>query len=219
MFKETEIGFKFESETHLCFFGNKNASIDLFKNKYPHYIFKEVKQTHSDILVHTTKDSPLCEGDAQWTNQENIALYIKTADCIPALIINIDTGDILAVHAGWRGVQNKILQKSLNILGWKNIDIFWGPHILQDSFKVQEDVNTLLQQSCLSNNVDIFKKLNNAYYIDLLKIAQSQVSSTQINNQLFATEDTVKNFKFNSYRRDKENSGRNISFIVKKNLI
>lgn len=217
MFKETEIGFKFESETHLCFFGNQKASLDILKNNYPQYTFKEIKQTHSDILIHTTNKSILCEGDAHWTEQENTALYIKTADCIPILIVNIETNDILAVHAGWRGVQNKILQKSLNSLGWKNINVLWGPHILQDSFEVQEDVKLLLEQSCFDTDNQIFKKVGGSYYIHLLKIAQSQISSVDIKKQFFATEDTLKNPKFHSYRRDKEKSGRNISFIVKKN--
>ena len=216
MIKETELGFEIESESHLCFFGKKTAHIEILKKAYPLFVFKEVKQTHSDILTYSTDKSLLENADAHWTDQKSIALYIKTADCIPLLVIDKQSKNILAVHAGWKGVENKIIEKSLLFLEWQNIFAFWGPHILQDSFEVQEDVYHQLMKSSYSKRIDLFKKNNNRYHINLLEIAKSQVSHICESSEVEILFDTKTDLRFHSHRRDKEIAGRNISFIVKK---
>lgn len=214
-FKETEIGFEYQSNQHLVFFGKKTADISLLKKNYPYFDFRFLHQTHSDSLIKSCVNSSEIAADAHWTEEKNKALVIRTADCIPCMIINNNTQDILALHAGWKGVENKILQKSLKMLNWKNLSVFWGPHILQSSFEVDEPVKNLLLQSGFNLSSEVCRASHNKFFIDLLQIAQSQIRQCSEAQEYFCLYNTQTNLDFHSYRRDKFNAGRNLSFIVK----
>ncbi len=208
MFNETEFGFEHKSSDHIIFFGNKNCTIETLQHIYPHFEFRMLKQTHSDILIQSTTGSDLIEADAHWTTDKNIALVIKTADCIPALIYDPEKQIALAIHAGWRGVANQITKKSvLKLQTSDHLKIYLGPHIQQQSFACDFDVKNQLDGS---GKYTIQK--NNKFYVDIKSILLSQINSpAYIDLNL----DTVNNLNFNSYRRDKENCGRNLSFIAK----
>lgn len=67
-------------------------------------------QVHSKKVIKIDSvDDPLQEGDALITNQTNIPLMVKTADCQPVIIYSPDVNALGVVHSGWRGsVQNII---------------------------------------------------------------------------------------------------------------
>lgn len=48
------------------------------------------------------------------------AVCVKTADCVPILLKNIITGDISAVHAGWRGTASDIVTNAVTKLSEGN---------------------------------------------------------------------------------------------------
>jgi len=211
MFKETELGFCFQGKNHFVFFGKKNCTIEDLKSAYPHFQFRQTQQTHSDILIESIPTSENTEADAHFTTQENVALIVRTADCIPALVYEPNSGIILAVHAGWRGVENKILLKSLMHLNIKkNLIVYFGPHILQNSFQVDLEVKNKLEPE----SHQFFQK-DNKFYIDLKSILTQQLHSF-VECKLNSLElDTLTDHRLHSFRRDKESSGRNLSFVVK----
>ena len=49
------------------------------------------------------------EADAVVTQATQQAVWVCSADCTPALIADVATGQVAAVHAGWRGTALKIL--------------------------------------------------------------------------------------------------------------
>ena len=211
MFSETDLGFEFKTDSHLVFYGKKNCSLENLISKYNAFEFRQVKQTHSDILLHSFAKSEDTEADAHYTSEKNIALVVRTADCIPAMIFDENKNIILAVHAGWRGVQNQITLKSLkklSLLG--SIKIYIGPHIQKQSFKVDLDVKNLLTQT-----EDDFTFAVNKYFVDLKKILIKQIQTYTMPQFYYLDKDTATDLNFNSFRRDKDNSGRNLSFIVK----
>jgi polyphenol oxidase len=208
MFNETEFGFEYKSSDHIVFFGKKNCFLQTLQHIYPHFEFRMLKQTHSDILIGSTTGSDLIEADAHWTAEKNIALVVKTADCIPALIYDPKKEIALAIHAGWRGVENQITKKSLeHIRSTKDFKIYLGPHIQKQSFECDLDVKNKLDSN---SNYSIQK--NNKFYIDLKSILLSQINLTA---HVDLNLDTVTDLNFNSYRRDKSDAGRNLSFIAK----
>lgn len=213
MFKETELGFCFQGKNHFVFFGKKNCTIEDLKSAYPYYEFRQTRQTHSDLIIESCSTSETKEADAHFTAEENVALIVRTADCIPVFVYADNAETVLAVHAGWRGVENKILLKSLMHLNInKNLSIYFGPHILQNSFQVDLDVKNKLEPE----SHQFFQK-DNKFYIDLKSILIKQIQSYTEFNLESLDIDTVTTSSFNSFRRDKENSGRNLSFIVKMN--
>lgn len=213
MLKETELGFCYQAKNHFVFFGKKNCTIENLKKVYPSFEFRQTKQTHSDILIQSSLGCELTEADAQFTTDTNVALVVRTADCIPALVYSAETDLVLAVHAGWRGVENRILLKSLKYLNLThNLDVYIGPHILQKSFQVDLEVKNKLQPTA-----DLFYEKENKFYIDLKSIITQQIQSFAEFRIESLDLDTQTDLRFNSFRRDKENSSRNLSFIVKTN--
>ena len=84
--------------------------------------------------------------DALMTKLPGYCLCISTADCIPILLYDRKNQAIAAVHAGWRGTVNNLLQKTLTkmqlLYGTKGEDILAciGPGISLASFEVGEEV-------------------------------------------------------------------------------
>lgn len=216
MFKETDLGFEYETSQYLVFFGKGEATLEKIQLAYPQFKFVQVKQTHSDRTVEASETT--VEADAHHTKHKKWALLIKTADCIPAMIYNKDTQEILAVHAGWRGVENQITYKALKDLNstQHNLDVFVGPSILQNSFEVDEDVKDALLKSAFYRGENLSYQKGSKYYVDLISILESQISAITPNiNFQHLNKDTKTEQNYNSYRRDKTLK-RNFSFIVLK---
>ncbi len=77
-----------------------------------------VNQKHSQRIVTIRQETPLhkielIEADAMITNQKEIALLIKTADCLPLILVAPEKKAIGLVHAGKLGVQQGIHQEAL----------------------------------------------------------------------------------------------------------
>ena len=56
------------------------------------------------------------DADAVWAHSPERVLAVTMADCLTALIFDPACGTIAAVHAGWRGTQAHILEKTLRML-------------------------------------------------------------------------------------------------------
>jgi polyphenol oxidase len=54
--------------------------------------------------------------DALVSNTPNVLVAIKTADCVPILLGDKQTGAFAAVHAGWRGTSSSIVRNAINQL-------------------------------------------------------------------------------------------------------
>lgn len=215
---QNDLGFGYKDEKVLIFFGNKNGELENLKAEFPNFEFLRVKQTHSDIFLPASTE--LREADAHWSAEKNKALLIATADCMPLMIHCEQSGRVAAVHAGWRGVANGIIENTLKQLihtgsDEKRFRIFCGPSIQQESFEVDRDVFDQLMAKSRTPQVSsysIFK--NNKYYVNLNAIAQNQIKATSgVMNSVFSTIDTKTNDDFYSYRRGKLKSERNLSFI------
>lgn len=77
-----------------------------------------LKQIHSTRVA--VFDSPVTaevmvqgEGDALVTNQPQLLLVVRTADCVPVLLVDDKIGVIGAIHAGWRGAVGGIVSKTI----------------------------------------------------------------------------------------------------------
>lgn len=219
-FTETDLGFIQEKDGYLIFFGKNSATLDHIKQAYPELSFRTVHQKHTDVCVPSSPDSGETIADAHFSEEANVALVVKTADCIPLLAYSKKQNLILAVHAGWRGVENQITAKSFVLAHMQEAEVFVGPHILQKSFEVDLDVKEQLEKVYLQHtekpDAQVFLSRDNKFYIDLKTIVKNQIQSVAIPFHLHElTIDTVSDTRLHSYRRDKQTSGRNLSFIAR----
>lgn len=78
--------------------------------------------------------------DGIFTSDINTPLAVMTADCLPLVFACEKSGKIAAVHAGWRGLLNGIISKTLQEFSHKSSLRVWiGPSISQAYFEVSQD--------------------------------------------------------------------------------
>jgi polyphenol oxidase len=120
-----------------------------------------VKQVHSgDVLTPTEVEQVITAGlpllqdgsqapfplaDGLVTERSQQTVWACSADCTPALIADVVTGQAAAVHAGWRGTAHKILPAAIARLQAQgselgNIRVALGPAIDGSVYQVGLDV-------------------------------------------------------------------------------
>jgi purine-nucleoside/S-methyl-5'-thioadenosine phosphorylase / adenosine deaminase len=226
---ETNLGYLIETPNITALLGGIKSQIVNLKTSFPDFQFLRIKQTHSDIVVHS-KNIALdyqVNADAHFTELSRTALCISTADCIPVLLYDAQTGIIAAIHAGWRGVANQIVPKTFKRLRAdgclpENIHVIVGPHIQMNSFEVDLsvrdeilssiDFGAVTEESIYHKNLSAEKAL-----VDINQVMRTQLQNCGVifDNFYNLHIDTFVDPRFHSHRRDKENAGRQLSFICK----
>lgn len=220
-------GQSYENDNYYIFMGNrflgKKDLVDLFPSK-----LTELHQVHEDLSIEQHLNSPavdiLQKADAHFTSDKHLGLIIKSADCMPIFLFDPRINKALAIHAGWRGIANQITTKSIQkaFSRSKELTIIIGPHIHQESFEVDLDVKNKItsilnddqKKHCYYSNQEHLK-----YFINLKLVLLHDLKNHFPNTEMtfFDSDiDTFKDNRYNSFRRDKDKSGRNYSFIMIK---
>ena len=104
---------------------------------------KWINQTHSNIavLAKTISDKKVITADASYTQENNTVCAVLTADCMPILVTNQAGTEIAAIHAGWKGLADGIIESALSALksSLKELLIWIGPSISQAHYEVGKD--------------------------------------------------------------------------------
>lgn len=228
-FKVMPWGWISDQGQHLVVFGNRQATyLDLQKH-FPHLQFKRMRQVHGNDIVpmnHLTPDFQIA-ADGCYTQDVDIALCSISADCVPLFLADSASPFVMSLHAGWRGVASRILVNALNVIRDHGIDtlglkLWIGPHIQGSSFEVEEDALLRLENSSQLKRAQFAQpkdgKKSTVALQCLLEsqmgefgIKPSQVQSLRI--------DTLSDPRMHSFRRDRENAGRQVSFIVLKSSL
>lgn len=108
-----------------------------------------LRQVHG-VTVHTADVSPCDgawpEGDLLATDRPDVALAVRTADCVPILYADRRTGAVAAVHAGWRGTAAGAAGRMVEVLasrfGSRPDDLVAaiGPCIGPEAYEVGQEV-------------------------------------------------------------------------------
>lgn len=117
-----------------------------------------VKQVHgTDALVVEATVPPQAVLDHGWdalvTNQPQVCLTIKTADCVPILLHDPRRHVIAAIHAGWRGAVAGILPKTLTLMTQRfgcvpaDVQVGIGPSAGVCCYEVDRPVLDRLQEA------------------------------------------------------------------------
>ena len=119
-----------------------------------------VRQVHSATVLTAPQDgvanpfvpAPLVRGDGVVTAQPGLYPACYYADCIPLLLYAPESRICGAVHAGWRGVQQRILARAVEAMAALGADpadllLAIGPSICADCFEVGDEVVELFRQA------------------------------------------------------------------------
>jgi len=162
--------------------------------------FATMDQTHSsEISFADSYISYKCDGI--YTDRVKLPLVVKTADCVPILMES--SKGVSATHAGWRGLEKSIFEKSVDIHEISSLQISIGPHARKCCYEVGVEF--------LKNFKNSINIVNDKYYLDLTKNIKQFAFENNIN-----LEDTgvctICNKEYFSYRKNKT-SERQFSFI------
>ena len=183
-----------------------------------------MKQVHGDQIVEV-KDKALKEtgeADAMVTAGTGIHLGVLTADCVPILILAPKHKLVAAVHAGWRGTLMGIAAKMVRRfnddygVSADEIEAAFGPSIGACCYEVKDDVTGPLREKwgrLAEENIQI---RDGKSFVDLRKLNRAILESAGVlSKQLFQIGPCTycESDEFFSYRREKKETGRQMSFI------
>jgi polyphenol oxidase len=69
-------------------------------------------QLAGNTVSDADRPSRTCSGDALITDSAGMFLGIRVADCVPILMVDAERRAVAAVHAGWRGALQRIVEKA-----------------------------------------------------------------------------------------------------------
>jgi polyphenol oxidase len=179
-----------------------------------------VRQIHSDQVwnAHPLADRQ-CEGDALITDDLNRSIGVRTADCVPILLLDIGKRAVAAIHAGWRGtvagIVVRAIEKMHSDFGTQPGDIraAFGPCIRECCYEVGPDV-----ASQFSPFFPEWPPVQGKQRLDLAEanrrhLVASGVPASHIFDSGLCTVCLPEHFF--SYRREPHNPGRMLSVIAR----
>lgn len=175
-----------------------------------------LKQTHGTIVIQAHPDNIFKEADASLTDQKKQICAVLTADCMPVLICNQRGTHVAAIHAGWRGLANGILESTITSLDLPadELLVWLGPAISIKHFEVGEEVRNQFIVFLPDSANTFIPSPNGRWMANLYELARQRLNKlgvTQIYGGNYCTF-TDKEL-FYSYRRDGEKTGRMMSLI------
>jgi len=189
----------------------------------------QLPMPHRSQQTHGTDDL-LCQGlgkqhhhkaDILLTCSSGCGIAIRTADCLPILLVDPHAGIATAVHAGWRGTASNIAQKAIHQmqeLGANPAHILasLGPCIASCCFEVDLSTAKQLSQSHPEAHQHIPIKQQKAWpdlqEINALQLQYMGLKTSNIERISLCTHYLAKCFF--SYRRDGIESGRQLAIVA-----
>lgn len=186
-----------------------------------------ITQKHTNLVLNLDKvinfvgAAPIA--DAVFTGLKHSVCAVVTADCMPILLRSPKYHLVAAVHAGWRGVVNGVIDNTINALLkltgsalLDDLEAWIGPSISATAFETGCDV----VQKLLAKNASLInccKQKTNAsmqkYYVDLPMAARLILKQCGVSKVYGGDHCTfMEKERFYSYRRNNQ-TGRMASLI------
>ncbi len=178
-----------------------------------------LNQTHShDLIKLSASTAQAVNADASWTNNNERTCVVMTADCLPVLVTDKQGSFVAAIHAGWRGLCDGIIENSIehicDTLSVKTdqLLVWLGPCIGPTAFEVGDEVRAqFVQQDAQASEAFVAfndKWLANLHLLAKLRLTKFTGITIAESDQCTFNDEEL----FYSYRRDGR-TGRLASFI------
>jgi YfiH family protein len=173
-----------------------------------------LEQIHSVRVIDTDTfiGKSLPKADAWVTTQKGKTITVKTADCAPILLTDKNKPIISAVHAGWKGAMTGVIEQAIIQMmkkGATDIVAVIGPCIHVESYPVSEEMKKLSSPDMEK----FFIPFDDGLHFNLPEYVKERLVLGGISEIEIIDIDTFSDLTYNSFRRDKEQSGRQYSSI------
>lgn len=174
-------------------------------------------QVHGVTVYRALRDEKWreCEScDALWSDERNVSLAIKIADCLPVAMIDPVHAVIANVHSGWRGAVQGITAATVDAISSqtafepRSSFAYLGPSIRVCCFEVGEEVASQFDARYVDPtrpkpHVDLV-----AYTTDILRArGLDRISDSELCTRCDGS-------VFHSYRREGKGGGRNLQIVT-----
>lgn len=180
-----------------------------------------LRQIHSDLVFNARGlGDRTREGDALLADQIGESIGVRTADCVPILLLDSKRRAVAAVHAGWRGTAAEIVKRAVERLhadfDSHHADLYAaiGPCIQACCYKVGPEVAANFD----SNFKTPAAQEPGKSYLDLAQANRAQLTEAGLDPAcIFSSRlcTACQSTLFFSYRRDPQNPGRMLSAICR----
>jgi len=172
-------------------------------------------QVHGITVVDAGAAECRPQADACFSTRAGAVCVVMTADCLPVLLCDVRGSVVSAVHAGWRGLCDGILEQAVHAMQVPPQDLMaWlGPAIGPQAFEVGDDVYTAFIARQPEAAAAFVPKLPGKWLADIYQLARLRLEAmkvTQVYGGNWCTHSDSQ--RFFSYRRD-GNTGRMGTFI------
>jgi len=161
---------------------------------------------HADILI---------------THTAGCSVAVRTADCLPILLVDPKAGVAAAVHAGWRGTAQQVAQVAIQQMlelgaQAEHILASLGPCIATCCFEVDRHTAALLASSHPQAHTHIHANKHKAWpdlqAMNILQLQDAGILSNNIESMKHCT--CCQDKRFFSHRRDALQSGRQLAIVA-----
>jgi YfiH family protein len=182
------------------------------------------KQVHGieAFDVRDSEGSGVLEADAVLTSTTGMSLGIVTADCVPVLAAACDGRAVAAIHAGWRGLADGVIEAGIEALRSKHpgVDLVCavGPAARACCYEVDAPVRDGLSERYGKLLEEVLVPTAPGHYqLDLPLLATRILEQIGVDSTRIGIEHRVcticDSARFESYRRDGVAAGRLRHFI------
>lgn len=165
------------------------------------------------------------DADASFSFKANHVCVVMTADCLPLLICNRKGDKVAAIHAGWRGLAEGVIESSITALheSPEQLLVWLGPAIGPQAFEVGEEVrNAFIAKFANATCAKVTPELVKSYFVqnraghylaDIYQLARLALNVMGIESVYGGEHCTFNDVDhFYSFRRD-GTTGRQASLI------
>ncbi len=183
----------------------------------------QVRQVHGAVVCEAREvlasSPPQADAVLGRSRPGRVAVGVKVADCVPVLVGDEASGDVAAIHAGWRGVVGGVVPAAIggllrdpHGLATRRADRLVaaiGPCIGACCFEVGRDVGARIGF--------VAREAGEKAYVDLRAAVRAQLIDAGLRTERI--EDVPgctkhEPARFHSFRRDGANSGRMLAAIA-----
>lgn len=189
------------------------------------YLLDQVHEAEIVDLDCVSDNSLKLKADAWISNIDNliardVSIGIKTADCTPLLILGLS--HVAALHCGWRSAYAGLLENAIQeMLDRKelisNLEIAIGPAAQSCCYEIGPELveKFKLKITAINNAENILQKRENKDYLSVSNYLKAIALNLGLadKNIVLSQNCTICEKRFFSFRREKADSGRQVSFF------
>jgi hypothetical protein len=152
--------------------------------------------------------------DGVFTSKPGVVCGVMTADCLPILISNNTGTEIAALHGGWRGLADGIIQKAMPMFSCppQSLMVWLGPAISARNYEIGLEVKTAFDDITNLLQGDTFIPTRKGHWlVSLYRIAMTILKSLGVENIHGGQYCTYRDADlFYSHRRDTNNTNNDL---------